>query len=113
MEKYKVFAGRLQALPPTIEFSYYGGNSKYMLVYSPFSPDISFTEIPLEKEKNLASDEREWLARCKITLSARWSRENEEERVSVLEEIMNRWEEELKKARKELNENESREERIE
>ena len=113
MNRYSVFAGRLQAIPPDIEFSFFGERGKYMLIYAEEAPNDSFTMIPSDKEKNLAADEREWLFHCKATLNFRWAKENEAEQIGFFNRFIDRFEEELQNARKELNENERREKRTE
>ena len=109
MEKYKVFAGRLQAIPDGIEFSFYGERGRYMLVYAPKAPNDTFTEIPTEKEINLSDDERAWLSHCKNTVSMRFLAENKDVLFPTLETFIDRFREELENNRKELERNESKE----
>jgi hypothetical protein len=106
MGQYKLYAAALQDLSKDFEFSYYSGERKYMLVYSPTPPNESFTEIPADKEKNLTELERRWLLGCKMTLNVRHMREESEHYFGLLEEFLNDLDKNIEKAKKEEKENE-------
>lgn len=93
--KYKLFAGNKQRVNNT--YCYEGQNSPYMLVYDTDIPNDTFREIPLDKEKNLKSDELVWLREIKRKINTEFLEDTNNDNSDFLLKIMCEFEKELKK----------------
>lgn len=96
MEKYSLYIGHFCRTNDM--YSFYNG--KYMLIYTDQKAPVGFVKIPLEKENNIAPDERAWLLSCKMEINRKAMKEAEEEYADILNSFVNLFEEELQKASK-------------
>ena len=69
VKNYKLYVGGLQKIPDNIRFSYYNSRHQYFLIFSNEEPKGEFLEVIPETMQELDSDERAWLASCKLSLS--------------------------------------------
>lgn len=93
--KYKLYAGKLTDLHENIRFSFYARGSKYILVFSDIEP-TGFIEVTEEMQTKLKKEEREWLLKCKMTVSTEHIMENSKEYSKALMEYADTLEEMLK-----------------
>ena len=93
--KYSLYAGALQKTDSNL-YSYFGGNSTYMLVYTDNPLTGDFIKIPVEKESNLTEDEKLWLNRCKVAINTRHVKKNIDDYSYFLNEFLDKFEKELK-----------------
>lgn len=94
-KSYKLYYGALQSLPDTVKYSYYEPKKRRVLIYSD-RKHKGFYKVTPKIASDLTADERRWLIKTKSKINIEYMRENEDVIVPVLQEFLDKLEQELK-----------------
>lgn len=97
MTKYRLWAGRLQTIPPEVEFTCYDGERKRLLVLTDKEPAGKFIPVPDNLLGELSDRERTWYNASCFTLMARWMDEHRQDAEETVTAFLDQFEIELKK----------------
>ena len=89
---YKLYKLNLSELPAGEKYFYYSSRKGYVFLLT--DKVYGFEEV---NPKNMDVEERKWIFRCKQKINGNHLKKNEETYVSMIDDFMGRFEEELKK----------------
>lgn len=92
---YEIYKLSFSLLPEGTKHFYYNSRKGYVLLFDKEGLPFQKAEI-----KELDAEERRWLFRCKTSINGQAMKDNEEDYSSILDDFLNRFEEELKKEAK-------------
>lgn len=96
--EYKLYVGKLQELPEGVKYSYYNSSHEYILIYTDLKLDATkFYTVDDSLLCKLNSQERSWLQQAVVTVNAAYIRQNRNKVIDLLERLLDKYEEELKK----------------
>ena len=105
VKNYKLYVGGLQKIPDNTKFSYYNSRHQYFLIFSNEEPKGEFLEVIPKTMQELDSDERAWLACCKLSLSIEVMNDASKEIGKSLTSFADCFVEELKKEVEQIKKN--------
>lgn len=95
ISKYKLYAGKYTNVNE--KYTFKSGDSPYMLIFSCGKAPAGFTEIPLEKQKNLKQEEREWLWTVKLCINTAHVKNNQKLFKEYMQSFLERLDSELRR----------------
>lgn len=92
-KKYRLYIGQ-----PTVKlrtkYQFYSVTSGYQLAYSD-KPIEGMSVVPLEKEKRITAQERDWLRRCKVEINIAAIKAQEKQYAEALNQMLDLIEKDL------------------
>lgn len=96
MSRFKLWVGKLQAIPEDVKFSYYDSRRGYLFILSQEKPEGMFKVVTPELFGELNASERAWYDSSCMKLNSQWIRDHPEAKEKV-DAFLDQLEEELKR----------------